>query len=318
MPNASASRAKVRPAKGEATDKLSSFLQPHASPRVPNPAAQKAVAEMLKSTLKSSGFDLNKFEKYNKQAQSELREWAVKRKSQNSAERAAVQKTIEQTTAAWRDRIIRLQSYVAPPASPFKYYLLDTATEISATSGISLSAQNIAPTQNWAEFQFSTGSSNTQEVTFQFSWQNSTALYQVVNVNGYLVLNGECEALADSGAAGIFPGGTSDVYVNANLYFLETWQPNGTTPIGVDSQRALDLEANGGGWFEAVGAILDQQLFRGFDLQSQTVTIPPGGVLNIQVGCGLSCSIDGGSANYIFNGQGRQVLSPGVLVTVVS
>jgi hypothetical protein len=318
VPNTSASRAKVRSPKIEVHN-LSSFLQPHASPRTPNPAAQKAMAEMLKSTLKSAGFDLNKFEKFNKQAEAELRDWAVKRKSHNDAERAAMQKTIAQTIANWRDRVVRLKDYVAPPPSPFKYYLLDTSTGISATPRINLAAQNIAPTQNWAEFQFQTGESDTQEVTFEFSWQNATANYQVINIDGYLVLNGECQALADSGTAGIFPGGSSDVYVYANLYLFETWQPMGSTSrIQADSAQALYLHADGGGWFQAVGAILDQKLFRGFDLQYQTLVIPPGAVLNIQVACSLQCTVDGGSANYIFNTLGRQVLTPGVLVTVVS
>ena len=317
MPNTSASRAKARQSVDDAG--LGSFLQPHASPRTQDPAAQKAMAEMLKSTLKSAGFDLKEFEKFRKQSEAELHDWAAKRKAQNDAERAAMQKTIDRTIASWRERVVRLQNYAVPPPSPFKYYLLDTATQISATSGISLAAQNIAPTQNWAEFQFQTGSSATQEVDFEYSWQNSTANYQVVNIDGYLVLNGECEALADSGFAGIVPGGSSDVYVYANLNLFETWQPNGaTTPIRVDTEQAFYLHADGGGWFGAVGAILDQKLFRGFDLQYQTLVIPPGGVLNIQIACELQCTIDGGSANYIFNTMGRQVLSPAALVTVVS
>ena len=318
MSNTSASRAQFRLPEAGAGNSLASFLQPHGSPRTPNPANQKALGEMLKSTLASVGFDLKEYEKFKKQAEANVHAWAAKRKSQNEAEYAVMQKTIEHTIAGWRDNVVRLKDYAVPPPSPFKYYLLDTATQISATSRINLAAQNIAPTQNWAEFQFETGDSDTQEVTFEFSWQNATANYAVINIDGYLVLNGECQALADGGTF-IFPGGKSDVYVYANLYLFETWQPNGgTTRIQVDSQQALHLPADGGGWFEGVGAILDQKLFRGFDLQYQLLVIPPGGVLNIQVACSLQCTIDGGSANYIFNTLGRQVLTPGVLVTVVS
>jgi hypothetical protein len=277
------------------------------------------MGEMLKATLASAGFDVKEYEKVKKQAEADVRAWAAKRKAQNEAEYGAMQKTIAQQIANFRDNVVGLTKYDVPPASPFKYFLLDTATQISATSRISLAAQNIGATQNWAEFQFDTGNSDTQEVSFEFSWQNATANYQVVNVDGYLVLNGECQALADSGAALILPGGSSDVNVYAKLYLLETWQPNGdTTPIQADSAQALHLYADGGGWFDSVGAILDQKLFRGFDLQYQLLVIPPGGVLNVQVACSCSCTIDSGSANYIFNTLGRQVLSPGVLITVVS
>ena len=318
MSNSSASRARTRVPEELKGGGLDGFLQAHASPRMPNPAGQKAVGERLRLALSSAGFDLKEFERIRKQAEQDLHAWAAKRKSQSEAEYGAMRKTIEQTMANWRDNVVRLSTVAFPPPSPFKYYLLDTATQISATSKVNLAAQNIGATQNWAQFQFETGNSDTQEVTIEFSWQNTTANFQVINVDGYVVLNGECDATADGGTF-ILPGGSSDAYVNANLYLFETWQPNGdTNRMQADSGQALHLYANGGGWFEGVGAILNQKVFRGFDLQFQTLVIPPGGVLRIQVACSMQCTIDGGSANYIFSSLGRQMVSPGVLITVVS
>ena len=315
MPDNSKSQLKVALSEHRAArHKLANFVRPHSSSRRPESVSQQALNELLKSTLASVGFDLNKFDNLRKQGESEIRDWAAKRKAEDDAHTSAMQKTTQQTIESWRSTIVRPSDLAVPPPSPFQYFLLTTAVDISATPGITLAGTNIAPTNNWVEFQLETSDSSNQEVSFAFSWQNATDKYAVINVDGYLVFNGVCEAISRGGT---FPGDrSSDVNLFAELY-LSTNELPGTPSITAASELALSLKADSGGWFSD-GEILYQQLFRGFDLQYQFLLVPPGQAVTIEVACRLNYTNSDGTANYVFVTMGRQVLCPAVLVTVVS
>jgi hypothetical protein len=315
VPDNSKSQLKVALSEHRAArHKLANFVRPHSSSRRPESASQRALNELLKSTLSSADFDFNKFDKLRKQGEAEVRDWAAKRKVEGDAQTSTMQKTIQQTIESWRSTFVRPKDLAVPPSSPFQYFLLTTAVDISATSGITLAGSNIASTNNWVEFQLETSGSSTQEVSFAFSWQNATDKYVVINVDGYLVFNGVCEAISQGG---IFPGDrSSNVELFAELH-LNTNETPGTPSMTAASELALSLKADSGGWFSD-GEILYQQLFRGFDLQYQFLLVPPGQVVAIEVACRLNYTNSDGTANYVFVTMGRQVLSPAVLVTVVS
>jgi hypothetical protein len=314
----SASRSQVKNAlSGYRTErqKLANFVQPHSSSRRPESASQQALDKLLKSSFTTASFDLNKFDALVKQGQAEVREWAAKRKAEGEAQASVTQKTMQQTIENWRNNFVHPKDFAVPPASPFQYFLLTTAADIFATSGITLAGTNAAPTNNWAEFQLETSGSSTEEVSFAFSWQNASDKYAVINVDGYLVFNGVCEAISEGGT---FPGDRhSDVYLYAELYLNQSSQLPGTPAITAASETALSLQADSGGWFSD-GEILYQQLFRGFDLQYQFLLMPPGTTVTIEVAGRLTYSNSDGTANYVFVTMGRQVLCPAVLVTVVS
>jgi hypothetical protein len=316
MPGASTSQVKTALAEQRAArQKLANFVQPHSSAQRPESASQQALNKLLQSSLTKAGVDLNKFETLVKQGQAEVREWAAKRKAENDAQAAAMQKTMQQTIESWRNTLVRPKDLPVPPPSPFQYFLLTTATDVFATSGISLAATNIAATNNWAEFQLETSDSSTQEVSFAFSWQNASDKFAVIQVDGYIVFNGVCEAISQGG---FFPGDRhSDVALFAELYLNLSSETPGTAPFTAASEVALDLQADSGGWFSD-GEILYQQLFRGFDLQYQYLLMPPGSTVTIEVAGRMTYSDSEGTANYVFVTMGRQVLCPAVLVTVVS
>jgi hypothetical protein len=298
-------------------EKLASFLQLHSSQGVMS-ASREAIAELLTSTLISAGLDARELESLRAEGQTQLREWAEKRKAETDAQTKELRHTIARTVESWRIKVQELQNFVPPPASPFSYYLLDTASQISSTSGVNLTATNIAPTNNWAEFQLFTSDSGNQDVTFTFSWQNTGEKSVVINVDGYLLLNGVVQASADPGFAGFFPGGSSQVGVTPFLYVSGLpWEPPNTPPLVVATgSPALSLSASAG-WNDP-GEILSQTLFRGYDVQYQTQILPPGGTVTVGVACHLSYINSDGSANFIFATMDRQVLCPGVLITVVS
>ena len=317
MPHDSKSQLKVALSEYRAArHNLANFLRPRWSSRRPESISQHALKELLNSMLTSARFDLNKFDKLRKQGEAEVRDWAAKRRTEDDAQMSAMQKTIQQTIESWRSTIVRPGDLAVPFPSQFQYFLLTTAVDVSATPGITLAGTNIAPTNNWAEFQLETSDSSNQEVSFAFSWQNATDKYVVINVDGYFVLNGVCEAISRGGT---LPGDrSSDVELFAELHLNTNESPGTRTPsFTATSELALSLKADSGGWFSD-GEILYQQLFRGFDLQYQLLLVPPGQVVTIEVAGRLNYTNSDGTANYVFVTMGRQMLCPAVLVTVVS
>ena len=315
MPHNNKSQSKVALSEHRAArHNLANFLRPHSSSRRPESVSQWALNELLKSSFASASFDLSKFDKLRKQGEAEVSDSAAKRKAEDDAQMSAMQKTIQQTIESWRSTIVRPSDFAVPPPSPFQYFLLTTAADISATPGITLAGTNIAPTNNWAEFQLETSDSSNREVSFAFSWQNTTDKYVVINVDVYFVLSGVCEAISRGGT---LPGDrSSDVELFAELH-LNTNESPGTPSFTAASEQVLSLKADSGGWFSD-GEILYQQLFRGFDLQYQLLLVPPGQVVTIEVAGRLNYTNSDGTANYVFVTMGRQVLCPAVLVTVVN
>jgi hypothetical protein len=297
---------------------LANYLRFQSSSQRPASASHRALVELLTSTLVAAGLDLDKFESLRAQGRTELQDWADKRKAATDAQAKELQPTMARMTESWRAQARELQGAAPPPASPYSYHLLDTATQITSTSGVTLTGTNIAPTNNWAEFQLFTSDTGNEEVTFTFTWQNATDKYAVINIDGYLVLNGVVQASADTGFAAFFPGGSSQVWVAAELFVSGlTWQqPN--TPLQLVGTGTPELNLSAQAGWDDPGEIVSQPLFRGYDLQYQTQVVAPGGTVTVGVACGLHFINDDGAANFIFATMGRHVLSPGVLITVVS
>jgi hypothetical protein len=263
------------------------------------------------SALSSAGLDLKKADALGKKNQAELRKWAAKRKAETDAQRKEMEPAIQRIVGSWRTKLQDLQSYSPPPASPFHYFLLDTATQISSTSKLALASTNIAPTNNWAEFKFEATGGPAQSVMFTFEWENASDVFALVNVHGYLVLNGEVEAIA---GGGFFPGNTTEAhsYVKLSLSVAGAQQQ-----IFVDQEAWPVVRAVYDGYYSG-GQIQAQPELRGFDLEVDLLIVPPGASLTVELAYDLSFSIDDGQVDYVFTSLGRKVLSPGVLIVVVS
>jgi hypothetical protein len=130
-----------------------------------------------------------------------------------------------------------------------------------------LDSRQIAPADNSAKFQLRvTEPGTTQSVSFGYIWQNASDRSAVVNVDGYLVLDGRCQAIAFDG---FFQGfRLCHLFVNASLDIQELWNQPPTSPIrqGGQDARALRITAIDDGFFEDGESVI-RYLFRGFDLQ---------------------------------------------------
>jgi hypothetical protein len=294
--------------------KFATLALPQSSSQRPKTASRQAFDKLLKSSLASAGFDVKKLEALKKKNDAEVRNWLTKRRAEADKLTSSMQKTMQQSIENWRASLLGPKGLAVPPPATSQVFLLMTATDISATSGIALAGSNIGPQNNWVEFQLESTDSSTQEVTFVFSWQNTADKYAVINVDGYIAFNGVCEAIANGG---FLPGDRHsyvDLYGILELNVSESpIAPN----IFAASQSVLSLHADGGGWFSD-GQILYQQLFRGFDLHYDTLVVPPQQVVTIDVSGRMTYSNSDGMSNYVFTTMGRQIYSPLVIVSVVS
>ena len=155
-----------------------------------------------------------------------------------------------------------------------------------------------------------------KRASFGFLWQNPSDNYAVVNVDGYIVLNGYLTVLADGGY--VVLNDFSQLRVDASLDIHELWNEPFTSPIRqpAQSQSALDLDVSVAG-IVAPGGIDGQNLYRGFDLQYSQFVMPPKGLAMFVVSSGIATTIRNGQAYAYFDGPSQQVLSPGVLITVL-
>jgi hypothetical protein len=289
---------------------LANLLQRHSSSQRPKTATQEAIEQLVTSALVSAGLDEGKLDALRKQGQKELREWAAKRKAENDAQRKEIEPAIQQIVGSWRNKLQQFNDYTTPPASPFHYFLLDTASDISPTPKLALTSANIGPTNNWAEFELQATDSSAQWVTFTFEWQNASDVFALINIHGYLVLNGEIEALA---GGSFFGGDTSE----AQAYVELRASVAGAPELTLVSETLPPVTSVGQGFWEG-GQITDQPVFRGFDLEADLQIVPPGGVVTVQILFDMVYTNDDGQVDYVFTGLDRKVLSPGVLIVVVS
>jgi hypothetical protein len=234
-------------------------------------AYTQAAHELLESTLTKTGFDPAKVNVLREQ--NEL-EWPKRRaKSDADADQrsSAMLDTVSRGTENWRATVTGFKTL---GTANFQRFLLDTAAEISATSEITVASTQTAATNNTAQFRLdTTQSSGTEEVSFGFFWQNPSDKFAVVNVDGYLVLTAICQAIDHGGI--LAEDRFSRLAVDANLHISELWNDPPTSPIGQpsQSQRALTVSVENTGWFDD-GEIVNQDLFRGYDLQYGQFVMP--------------------------------------------
>jgi hypothetical protein len=226
---------------------------------------------------------------------------------------------LHRTVDDLNNRLARLKGIDSSDA-PAEFFLLDTASEISSVE-ITLDSTHIGPTpeNNWARFFHDAsaggGASGQGVVSFGFLWQNPSDKSAVVNVHGYLVLNGFCSVFSDSG---FFSEGVAFLTVFADLAIHELWNdpPTSPAPQSGQSQVALQLGCDSTGFFEP-GCANGRSLAAGFDLEFDQFMLPPKGTAMFEVSCILDWSLTDGETQSDFSVGDRRVLSPGVLIAVL-
>ena len=299
----------------DARHKFSTFRRADFSTNIKTSASQQAISKLLKSNLTKVGFQSDKFSALIKQGDAEARQRIAILKAEADMQSPAVLDTLNRTVENLSTRLEILTTLGLPDA-PAQHVLLDTATEIFASSGITLDSSHIGPTpeSNFAKFLWKASAGDAgfstpfgETVSFGFLWQNPSDSQAVVSADGYIVLNGFCSVFSDGD---FFGTGVSRLSVDVGLQISELWNDPPT-------QNALSLYCDSFG-FLAAGNADGQSLFRGFDLLSSQFVVPPKGTVGFSVFCNFFAEMFNGQTENDFSFGGRQLLCPGVLLNVLT
>lgn len=197
-------------------------------------------------------------------------------------------------------------------------FLLQDPFDISLT-GAALSEKSIVTGGSFARFEFGFDRDRDGAVTgyFSYVWQNPTGSYAIINTHGYVIFDGFLKAGTGSG----FWPGDRRAKISAEGYMsLHDWGQEPVFPtVTSASHSAAILDESDGGFADA-GSIVTRDLLRGLDIDHSLYIVKPHGTVGLVVGFRFpySTGSNGGRVEADFAGGGHRVVSPGVLVQVVS
>ena len=204
-------------------------------------------------------------------------------------------------------------------ATQFPTEILDKPFLIWWTQGIDFPDIHVEPMNSRAKFRFRSGGSlGFEEMSFYYLWANpSGEKFAVINVDGFLIVNGFCLIGSDGG---FWPGDRrSSLGLTANLSLWEWWNQPPTQPFAQpdQSQQVLHLSTNTGG-FGDPGALEFKEIFRGYDLRHEQFLLPPGGVVVIEVALSITYGSSDGNVDVDFETGDFHVSSPVVLLRILT
>jgi hypothetical protein len=246
---------------------------------------------------KKTGLDISSFEAAKERAQAQMRRVAEEQREEAIA------------CSAERPRLkTKLSSKFVPPAVLGIY----TASMIVPSSGLGLDGSNMGSLNNWAEIRGEWSSNDSENLSFIFMWNNPRDTEIVINVESYLALNGMVQCDANSGWAGILPGGNSSLNLSVQLSVM--------TPISARTQTPFySLSANGGGWFSSVGAIIPGSLDGNYgDSRLNQLVLPPNAEVAFGVSLLIDVDIDNGSVQIGWSKYDLEVMCPLVEIGILS
>jgi hypothetical protein len=282
-----------------------------------------ATEKLLTPYWKKTGLDVAAFEKNRAQADTAMRRRAEQQKAAAIKESSTVRDGLRAGLESWHTTLERFRATDATLVSPFVpgFVLLETPFIIWPTLGLVMEDSHVEPRNNWAKITGrSERSSGTENLRFIFVWDNPHDRFTAINVASFLRLNGSCGASADGGTAGIFPGGTSHLHLKAFLNVWEWWNQPPTNPVQLATQTraALDMSADGGGWFSAVGDIEVKSVNGNFDVGYDLFVLPPNGVAVFEVTLLVSYENDGGLIQVDFSSGSFDVMCPELAIAVLT
>lgn len=274
--------------------------------------AQQKMRELVQSGLTKAGLDFAELERLHRESLSEFAVEKKRRLAEAMAKSVALSEQFHSDLKGLQARLNALKDF-APLNAPVNLTLLDVATSITSDNA-TLSATNMEHVNNWAQLDYNTDDTGSADVKFTYEWTNSSDVYVVINVLGFISFNGILTAGTDGS---FWPIDTQHSHTSIYAYL------KATTPIGAVYQGGylngptLNVDT-GGGWLGNPGAIETEPVFRGLPPDLNVLTIAPQSGLQIDVVGQFNADIDSGSADFNFQGDGRQVTSAGVIVSIIS
>jgi hypothetical protein len=211
-------------------------------------------------------------------------------------------------------------------SGPVEYHAIDSPVEIWATDGVDLASATVEPFNSRAKvrldvqlyhgWHYAVLQGPPEFLHFSFLWHNPRDTYSVVNVSGWMALNGFCSAHSRGGTV---LGGYSRLRLDPALDLVQTWtQPISSAPAHAgQTQHALDLSADSRGVFTDDQTTFAVE-FRGYLLDYQQAIVPPGQYLIIDVALTFTPEADNGEVHADFATGEFDILCPLVEVATLS
>lgn len=271
---------------------------------------------LFAAALAKTGLDQVKYGQLLKESSAEAARFVDGQRAAAAKRSAAARDSLRKSIDGRRQALAQL------PPDPVQYFAVDAPFLIWPTLGMEVDSTVIEPWNSRAECGLHAGNSGGselfghEELTFYFLWENPRDRYSVTNVDGFLVLNGFCDALSDGG---FFWGERfSKLQVDVTMRLLEWWNepPTEPPPGPSQTQRAVTLSVDTGGFGDFVHVEI-ADVFRGYDLQYGFFTLPPHGVVVIEVSVAASYELQDGSVDLAFSGHAFDVQCPFVQVALL-
>jgi hypothetical protein len=232
-------------------------------------ANQRALENLITSHFAKTGLEADKFEQIREQHQAELERIVAARKAEAVKHSAFATETFLDGMAS-RNQIAEELSQST------NFEILSTPFLIWPTTGLEFPELHYERGNSWSKFSFESYKAlGSENVSFYFLWNNPSDRYAVINVDGYLVVNGFCRA----GSSGGFWQGDrwSNLDLQANLVPLEWWKQPPTQPLWQANQHraVLSLSTRTGGFFDVGAVEVAPIMFQSFDLRYQLFLVPP-------------------------------------------
>jgi hypothetical protein len=280
-------------------------------------ANRRDAERLLGDAIPKHQIDLDRFERIHAQNQVELNRLHEARRAEAIKSSSTATKNFAYQIESRRKAIDALQ------AAKFKPIVenIDSPFLIWATPSNILTDSQIEPFKSRAKILFtSTARSGVRELSFYYLWRNPSDRFAVINIDGYLVLNGFCQAGQDGG---FFPGSRStSLSLKTTMVPLEWWNQPPTSPLfqASQSETVLSFSARGSQGFGDVGAIESRSISRASGLGYNLFLIPPHGVTVIEYSLVASFSSADGSHNVLvdFDSGDFRVMSPFVVIQTLT
>ena len=247
----------------------------------------------------------------------DLREALAKYRAAADGRAPAMRDAVSKSAENW----LRANRVVRDALPPDDVYYLNTADRIYVTPGFEFFSQNIAPWDNWAEVILdrrapSSGAYWDGQVTFSFSWENTTGQGIMCDVAALLGVTANCIVTADSYWFPTWTPPASWLFANADLQITVVEEDGHVYEPAYQSDQTQEILHNlrvFGSW--GVGTIAGQDVFRTYILPYESLIVPANGRVEFDLSCYVTWYAYGGGGFFIAAGLGRRVTGWGVIIT---
>jgi hypothetical protein len=269
----------------------------------------------VESLLSSSGTNIAQLQNLRDEYRSEMRKLA----DQNAAKAISQSTSLEHSLAATLAAKSQAAQFVPLVPEP-DIIAIPTPFLIWSSLGVQLDSYQIQPYNNWAKLKYQATSDGpgggSGEVTFYFFWENPRSVDTVFNVDSVMGVHGHLEADDDTGFW-VFSHEATDLNISLQLECFN-WSQSETSSIGFDIEYPASLSAYGPGWPISVGAIITQDVLRGYDLGATSLIVHPGQLMVFELVMTMQYSMGDGAIDVDFSSGAFQAYCPYVIINITS